>query len=84
MEKEDNVQRMDTREHRRPKRGGPTRPDPWDAWAHLTGASGAASPSAFRVPPHIYEKVGALRGGELFAKHTAAATTIFVFGDRLL
>ena len=65
MEKEDNVQRMDTRECRRAKRGCPTRPMYLAAWAHPKWASGTASPSVFDVPPHIYRKTLDLKGGGL-------------------
>ena len=50
MEKKDFVQKMDTRKRSRAKIVGPTRPDSLAAWAHLSGASSTASPSAFAYP----------------------------------
>ena len=70
MEKEDNVQRMDTRERRRAKRVGPTRPLYLAVWAHPKWVSGTASPSVFDVPPYIYRKVRALEGEELSRNRT--------------
>ena len=70
MEKKDIVQKTDSRRRTRPKRVGPTRSDSLTAWAHQSGASGTASPSVFRVPLHIYEKVDAL-GEEEFSRNKA-------------
>ena len=70
MEKEDNGQKMDTRKRSRAKWVGPTQPLYLAAWAQPKWASGAASPSVFDVPPHIYEKVLALEGEELSRNKT--------------
>ena len=70
MEKKDNGQKMDTRKRSRAKWVGPTRPLYLAAWAQPKWASGAASPSVFDVPPHIYEKVLALGGEELSRNRT--------------